>query len=83
MPIQHAIHFVRAYSTDQQLRSYLSSLSEPAEVRQFLSEIGMTFHDEEFEDAYNMLVVQCASEEEHHTLFQIKLSYTALITKNT
>lgn len=80
MSIQNAIKFITAYQNDAQLRSYLTNLESPIEVRDFLSEIDMQFYDEELEEAYNLLLVKCADEAEHNLLSQLKISYIELIT---
>jgi len=81
MSIQHAINFFDAYRDDKQLRSYLGMLASPQQVRNFLNEINMSFYDEELEEAYNLLLLQCADEADHNLLSQVKLSYIELISE--
>jgi hypothetical protein len=81
MSIQHAINFFDAYRDDEQLRSYLGMLGSPQSVRDFLEEIDMSFYDEELEEAYNLLLLNCTDEADHNLLSQVKLSYIELITK--
>jgi hypothetical protein len=81
MSIQHAINFFDAYRDDEQLRNYLGILDSPQRVRSFLKEIDMSFYDEELEEAYNLLLLNCADEADHNVLSQVKLSYIELITE--
>jgi hypothetical protein len=81
MSIQHAINFFDAYREDEQLRSYLGMLSSPQLVRSFLKEIDMSFYDEELEEAYNLLLLNCADEADHNLFTQVKISYIELINE--
>jgi hypothetical protein len=81
MSIQNAINFFDAYRDDNQLRDYLGILGSPQKVRDFLKEIDMIFYDEEMEEAYNLLLINCTDEADHNLLTQVKLSYIELITE--
>jgi hypothetical protein len=81
MSIQNAMDFMHAYKNDPQLRDYLARIEKPMQVRDFLSEIGMDFFDEELEEAYNLMMVKCNNEEEHNLLSQLKWSYIELIIR--
>ncbi len=81
MSIQRAIKFFNVYLEDEQLRYFLGSLKSPAKVRSFLEEIDLGFYDEELEEAYNLLLMNCADEADHNVLSQVKLSYIELITE--
>jgi hypothetical protein len=81
MSIQHAINFFDAYRDDEHLRYYLGMLGAPIRVREFLKEIDMNFYDEELEEAYNLLLLNCIDEAEHNLLSQVKLSYIELIAE--
>jgi CRISPR/Cas system-associated protein Cas5 (RAMP superfamily) len=81
MSIQNAIQFITAYEHDESLRRYLGILETPDQRRAFLGELDMDFYDEEFEEAYNLLLVKCADEADHNVLSQVRLSYIELITE--
>lgn len=81
MSIQNAINFFDAYRDDEQLRDYLGILGIPQKRRDFLKEIDMDFYDEELEEAYNLLLLNCTDEAEHNLLSQVKLSYIELIAE--
>jgi hypothetical protein len=79
MSIQNAINFTEIYQNEEKLRSYLSSLSSPEEVRSYLKELDLEFTDEEFEEGYNLQVGKCKDEVHHNILSQVKLSYIYLV----
>jgi hypothetical protein len=61
---------------------YLGLLDTPEQVRNFLKEIDMDFYDEEIEEAYNLLLLNCTDEADHNVLSQVKISYIELISEH-
>ncbi|MDA3927857.1 MAG: Nif11-like leader peptide family natural product precursor [Prolixibacteraceae bacterium] len=80
MSIQNAISFVDIFKNEEKLRNYLMSLNSSDEVRAYLKELGLEFTDEEFEEAYNLLLLRCRDEADHSVLNQVKMSYIVLVT---
>jgi len=72
MAIQKAIDFFKDAAVDQSLRDSVNH-QESAEIMPYLEKNGYKFTLEEFEEAFNSMLVKCQTEEQADLLKELKL----------
>ena len=70
MPLQHAIHFIQNMDHEPQLRESLYACQTESTLWNALSQQGLSFSEEDFEQAVTLLHVRCQSHEDALLLMQ-------------
>ena len=69
MSVQNAIKLLQTIDNTSLLRSQMYACKHISELDNLLLASNMWFHEEEFEEALNMLHVKCQTKEEANELF--------------
>ncbi len=68
MSVQNAKILIKKVQTDAVFRKEMYQVKGVDGFNKFIEEKELTFDENEFEDAYNMLVLQCQLEKDHDEL---------------
>ena len=79
MSIQNAKFFLKDIQQSDRLRDEINSLKTVNEFTEYLEQCKLPFSSSEIEEAFNMLHVQCQSENEAESLKNAYLYYQLII----
>ncbi len=68
MSVQNAKNLIKKVQTDDAFRKEMYLVKGVEGFNKFIAEKDLTFDENEFEDAYNMMVLQCQLEKDHDEL---------------
>ena len=79
MTINNGKLFLKRVAEDKKLRESLESASSQKQISEILSSMDCDFTPEEIETAFNMMHVQCQTEDQAEQIKQLKLWWDLLM----